>query len=549
MCEVPSRARWLIPGVGLVLTAAVTAQTPAPRVLVVPFAVQETPGHSAPWVGEAAALLVADALDARGIAVFTRDVRVAAFDRLELPLTVPLTRATVLRVGELVGASEIVFGDVDVDEGLTVRARVVRLASASETVAPAETGPMVDLMPLFERVGGQVATTLGRGSAPAANRPAKASLEAFENYAKALVAVAPAVQQHLLEAAVKQAPRDGRILTALAAVYATEGQPERALAAAVAVPADAPLARKARFVAAMALIDLGRLDGAFREFSTLDTEKPAAVLENAIGVVQLRRGSPAGTSPPTVYFKHAVDLEPANTDYLFNLGYAYALAHDPASALSWLREAVRHDATIGDAHLVMSAVLSSDGRATEASREMELAKLLGTRPDIADLPVTDKIPAKLERLPTTLDVAPLTRLQAAIDAPEARAHEETATFYLDQGRTLTSAGRDREAVAALQRAIYLSPYDDEPHVMLGRLYARGGRTADALDEFKVAIWCRETPAARLGLAMAYLDSGDAVAARGDAARALALDPNSGEAKALLKKIDGGAMLTSPQPHG
>ena len=56
--------------------------------------------------------------------------------------------------------------------------------------------------------------------------------------------------------------------------------------------------------------------------------------------------------------------------------------------------------------------------------------------------MTDSIPAKLERLPTTLDVAPLTRLQAAIDAPEARAHEETATFYLDQGRTLTSAGRD-----------------------------------------------------------------------------------------------------------
>ena len=72
--------------------------------------------------------------------------------------------------------------------------------------------------------------------------------------------------------------------------------------------------------------------------------------------------------------------------------------------------------------------------------------------------------------------------------------------------------------------------------MLGRLYARGGRTGDALDEFKVAIRCRETPAARLGLAMAYLDSGDAVAARREAARALALDPNSSEAKALLKKI-------------
>jgi Flp pilus assembly protein TadD len=549
MYEVSCRAPWLISGVGLALSTAVTAQAPPPRVLVVPFAVQSTAASPAPWVGEAAALLVADALDARGIAVFTRDVRAAAFDRLELPLTVPLTRATVLRVGELVGASEIVFGEVDVNEGLTVRARVVRLASASEVVVSPESGPMVEVMPLFERVGGRVAAALGRGSAPAPDRFPKTPLDAFENYSKALVAVAPAVQQRLLEAAVKLAPRDGRILSALAAVYAAEGQPAKALGAAVAVPAESPLSRKARFLAAMALIDLGRLDGAFRGLTTLDTEKPAAVLENAIGVVQLRRGSPAGTDPPAVYFKHAVDLEPANTDYLFNLGYAYALAHDRAAALSWLREAVRHDATIGDAHLVMSAVLSGDGRMAEASREMDLAKLLGTRPDIAALAVTDRIPAKLERLPTTLDVAPLTRLQAAITVPDERANEETATFYLEQGRSLAGAGRDREAVAALQRAVYLSPYDDEPHVILGRLYARGGRPSDATDEFKVAIWCRETPAARLGLARAYLDAGDAVAARREAERALALDPNSTEAKALLKKIAGGAMLTSPQPHG
>jgi tetratricopeptide (TPR) repeat protein len=472
MCDVSCRASWLIAGVGLALPIAVTAQAPTPRVLVVPFAVQSTPASPAPWVGEAAALLVADALDARGIAVFTRDVRAAAFERLELPLTVPLTRATVLRVGELVGASEIVFGEVDVNDQLTVRARVVRLASASEVIAPPESGPMADLMPLFERVGGRVATVLGRGSVPPADRLPKTPLEAFENYAKALVAVAPAVQQRLLETAVKLAPRDGRILTALAAVYAAEGQPGKTLGAALAVPADAPLSRKARFLAAMALIDLGRLDGAFRELTMLDAEKPAAVLENAIGVVQLRRASPAGTDPPAVYFKHAVDLEPANTDYLFNLGYAYALAHDRASALSWLREAVRHDAAIGDAHLVMSAVLSGDGRTAEASREMDLAKLLGTRPDIATLSVTDRIPAKLERLPTTLDVAPLTRLQAAMAAPDERAHEETETFYLDRGRSLAGAGRDREAVAALQRAIYLSPYDDEPHEAGGRQMRR-----------------------------------------------------------------------------
>ena len=89
----------------LTLAAAcvVAAQTPpaTARVLVMPFAVQPTAATPAPWAGEAAAVLVADALEARGIATVTRDVRVAAFDRLELPMMVPLTRATVVRVGEL----------------------------------------------------------------------------------------------------------------------------------------------------------------------------------------------------------------------------------------------------------------------------------------------------------------------------------------------------------------------------------------------------------------------------------------------------------------
>jgi Tfp pilus assembly protein PilF len=543
----------LIPGVVvLAATMAPSAQTPAPlppRVLVMPFVVQSSADAPAPWAGEAGSVLVADALEARGIPTVSRDVRVAAFDRLELPQIVPLTRATVIRVGELVGASEIVFGEIDASTTFTVRARVVRIGPAAESVASPETSASTDFMALFDRVGGRVAALIGRGTAVPAERGSKIPADAFENYAKALVAATPALQQRLLEGALKQAPRDGRILTALSSLYAAQGQAEKSLAAAVAVPADSLQYRKARFLASMALIDLNRLDGAFRELTTLAADKPAAVVANALGVVQLRRGASAGTSPATTYFKKAVELDSENTDYLFNLGYACALAHDSAAALSWLREAVRHDATIGDAHLVMSAVLAATGRGTEASRELDLGKLLVARSDVSAQTVTDRIPAKLERLPTAFDVAPLARLQAAIGAPDQRAHEETAAYYLDRGRSLVADGRDRDAVAALQRAIYLSPYDDEPHVLLGRLYARGGRTSDAIDEFKVAIWCKETPVARLGLASGYLDAGDPAAARREAERALALDPNSADARALLKKIGGGGVLTSRLPNG
>jgi Tfp pilus assembly protein PilF len=73
-------------------------------------------------------------------------------------------------------------------------------------------------------------------------------------------------------------------------------------------------------------------------------------------------------------------------------------------------------------------------------------------------------------------------------------------------------------------------------MLLGKIYLRGGRLTEAIDEFKVAIWCRETADARVALAGALLESGDKDAAKREAERALVLDPSSAEAKAILKKI-------------
>jgi tetratricopeptide (TPR) repeat protein len=126
--------------------------------------------------------------------------------------------------------------------------------------------------------------------------------------------------------------------------------------------------------------------------------------------------------------------------------------------------------------------------------------------------------------------------RAAVGTPNQREQQEVAQFYLDAGRRLYDAQRDREAVDELRRAIYLSPYRDEPHLLLGRLYQRTGRLPEAIDEFKVAIWCKESAAARLALSAALLASGDKAGARREAERALVLQPDSAEARALLKQI-------------
>jgi Tfp pilus assembly protein PilF len=515
----------------------------ASRVLVMPFAVaveaQAPHGAGASlWLGDAAAWIVGDDLTRLGLTAVSRDECVRAFDRLQLPMSPVLTRATMIRVGELLGASEIVFGDVHLGDRLAVRVRAIRVEAGSQLPEIASDAAFEDLFPLFHRVSGSLVAAIGRAPAGRPQAETPWSLAVFENYIKGLVAATPAAQQRLLENALKQAPQDPRVLFALWGVYASLGAHEKALSAASAVPKDAPLSRRARFAAALSLIDLGRLDGAFQALTALYNERAAPVLSNALGLLQLRRPSTQATGTPVFYFTRAVEQEPDNTDYLFNLGYASALAHDEPAALLWLREAVRYEAANGDAHLVMSAVLAGAGKTVEAQRELDLARLLGTLPDSSKLVLGDKIPAGLARLRTDLDRAPAERVDATIGNPAERDQRETALFHLNLGRRLFDAQNDREATNELRRAVYLAPYEDEPHVLLGRVYQRAGRLSEAADEFKVAVWCRETAANRVALGEALLEAGDKDGARREAQRALVLQPGFAAAAALLKKAGG-----------
>jgi tetratricopeptide (TPR) repeat protein len=530
--------------VALITLLAITAgASPASaqgqaRVLVMPFTVQVDGGTpaavlAARWLGEAASTLLSDELAARGYGALAREDRVAVFDRLRLPMSAELTRATLIRVAELIGASEVIFGDIHVGVELTVRARTISLATGRLLNDVNDRGGKPDLFALFARMATVLGRQIGRAPAVASPLPAAMPLNAFENYINGLTAPTPAVQQRLLEGAMTQAPRDGRVLTALWSVYTDEGLHDKALAVASAVPVESPLRRRARFDVALSLIELKRLDGAVKELAALHAAAPAAALSNALGIAELRRLPATGAAErAATYFERAASEAKGDPDYLFNLGYARALGGDTAAALVWLRETVRHSAADGDAHLVMSAVLAATGHGPEAQRELELARMLGTQLESIPASVV-KVPAALERIRNRLD-----DVSIGVPQPSRRDSQDTAGFHLQRARALLAEGRDRDATSELQRAIYLAPYEDEAHLLLGRIYERTGRMADAVDEYKVAVWCRESSAAQLALGRALAQLGDRDAARRALERALVLAPDLAEAREWLKKIGG-----------
>jgi tetratricopeptide (TPR) repeat protein/TolB-like protein len=504
-----------------------------PGILVVPF---ETPGRDGRtyWLGAGTAIAMTDELNARGLAAITGAARDRAYEQLHLPTQAALSRATVIKVGELVGAAVVIVGDVRVEgDTLTVRAQPIRVDVGRTETEVVEHGNLADFFAVVEKVARRVVPG-GASAAP----PTAPPLQAFEPYVKGLLAQQPVTQAEFLEAALQADPDYHRARLALWEVRTGQGDHAGALAAAKAVPPEAPESRRARFFAAASLINLKQYDEAFTRLNQLQDASPVPSVMNNLGIVQLHRTPTPETGKPVYYFTRAAEQDPDNSDILFNLGYAYALDHDPQGAIYWLREALRRDATDADAHFVLAAALDAAGNSAEAAREREIAAQLSSR--YADAGVRkEPLPRGLERLSPDLDAAGrLSGVGQTVAATAQRDQQDVANFHLERARRLFQAEQDREAMAELRRAVFLSPYQAEAHLLMGRIDLRAGRPDEAIDALKISIWSKDSVEARLALAEAYLSLKDATNARAQAQQALSMDPASDQAKALLQKIGG-----------
>src|SRR5438034_1593123 len=137
------------------------------------------------WLGEASAVLVADDLNALGSDAITREERRHAFERLQVPPAAALTDATVIRIAQLVGASQVIVGSLELDnDALVVRARSIALDAGRVQTSVVERGPMPELFATFERVAKRLAPGSPKTSPEIV--PLHPALPVFEDYIKGL---------------------------------------------------------------------------------------------------------------------------------------------------------------------------------------------------------------------------------------------------------------------------------------------------------------------------------------------------------------------------
>ena len=515
---------------GALTAAPAAAQATGPRPLVMPFQATSSETRGSEWLGELAAVAITRELRAASVGAIRRDDRLQAMERLRVPSVPLLSHATVIRLAGVVGATVAVVGRVEATATeLVLRARHIRVDTGFMAAEVVERGPRAELFEIAARIGRQmVAGTPPPSAAAVAARPPAA---AFELFVRSLVAASPAARITLLNDAIQQAPTLDDARFALWDAYTEQGEHQRARTAvqSVLITGDG---RRAAFLGAVSELQLGRFQEAWNAFSTLQRDHADAAIANDMGVVQLRR--PGSGPKASELFREATKLDPNDPDLFFNLGYAHWIAREYPQAIAALREVVRRNPADDDAHYVLGATLQASGAADEGAREKELARRLSSV--YSELDAKRTVPRGLERLKTSIDATSLARVESVISAAGQREQRELVGIHLANGRRLFQNERDVEALAELRRAVFLSPYESEAHLLIGRILLRGGQAREAIDTLKISVWSRETPGARLALAEAYVAARDYPAARTEAQAVLALEPGNPAATALLANL-------------
>ncbi len=377
----------LVVGAMMSAGAAFAQVPPGAWVIVLPFDhLRQEPRLA--WMREGAAVLLTDLLSASGELTVDRVERLQAFDRLQLPALASLSRASSIKVGHAVGATVVVLGVVEVSgDQLVARARLVRLDTGRLLPGVEARGPLADVFGVFGRLARQLR---GTGVAASASDRVPPSPQVFELYVKGLVADTPSTALAFFEQTLKAAPQFDRARIASWEIHTDASDHQRALDVVTAIRAGSRLSRDGRFCRALSLLSLRQFDDALLTLRALHAEERSASVANAIGVAELRKA--ATPQPPalsersesnggraTYYFSQATELNQADGNLFFNLGYAYWLDKDPAAAIYWLREAVRRHPGDGDAHFILAVALRQTGATAEAARERELAARLSSK--------------------------------------------------------------------------------------------------------------------------------------------------------------------------
>jgi tetratricopeptide (TPR) repeat protein len=275
------------------------------------------------------------------------------------------------------------------------------------------------------------------------------------------------------------------------------------------------VAREANFYLGLAAYSHGDFAKSESAFQFVAARLPLAEVYNNLGVVAARRGQKKAVD----YFERAIQNDPSDPDYHFNLGVTLSQTGDRAGAARELHTAL-------------------DRRPNDAEAKMLLDSLTlppGSMPGSA----TSKAP--LERIKRNYEEDVFRQMTMQMGSwaeqqfvrSDPRAH---ARFHLELGKELLAHGFTTEAEAEFQHAAAVDPSSTAPLTALAEDYDARGDALEARAQAEAALRIRESAEAYLILARLDLRENRIEAAAQNINRALQLEPGNPAGQDLKRTL-------------
>ena len=260
------------------------------------------------------------------------------------------------------------------------------------------------------------------------------------------------------------------------------------------------------------------------------------------GIMETEDGNP---EQARTHLEEAVKLDPENNNAHYHLGVVEVQLHQWKDAVNHLQKSIELQIPLAEAHFELAKALRGVGQADRAAEEMKTYQQLkkareSTQAAESAIALGDK---DLESGKTDEAIA---KYREAI---ESQPNDALSRYKLSVA--LRRAGDTNGEQTALEEAIKLDPKLAAAHNELGFLLARAGDAGGAVEHFRLAVqsapaWTEAwvNLAAELAVLSRFSEAREAVS------RALALDPENADARALSDQLahDPAAQIKSGVPH-
>jgi tetratricopeptide (TPR) repeat protein len=534
----------------LVLWASRLLSAAAPRVVLV-FPLENMSGNeSVGWMSDGIAELLSTRLASPTRYVLQRDERNDAYEQLGLPLKAPLTLASEYKVARLLGATVAVVGHFNlVGDQLTTHVQWLNVQQLSLSKPISVTGKLNDLAGLETCLSWDLLKTQEKGAVIGtetefSNRFATVRLDAFENYIRGILSADGKTRVHFLQESDRLNPRDHRAAFALGRYYFEQKAYADSARWLVVLNSGDRNYAQSLFLLGVDEYFLGQTAQAKTAFKKLAGRLPLAEVLNNLGVVELRLGN---NSDALVDFQQALQKDPDDSDYAFNMSMALWRLKKYEQMAEYLHKVLAQDPEDEDAHLLLAQVSGELG--DTKTRQAEMDWVTEHQKDPPDDPPGDNGDAPSVQDPSPrikdeydgkafylLSMATTRAAQKRLAAEPAQEVRDDGQEHLKKGLALLAAGQLPRAERELTQAVLLLPHSSEAHQALGEVCEREGKHTLAATEFEASLKEKDSFEGHLWLARAYASLDHLGPALEQAKTAQQIDPDSAEAKGVAEQI-------------